>query len=403
VTDQLAIHDREAAHYFRKLEAFLGSQDVERRISQQIERSLRVEKGVYREYWLRPRSRWWLGFASALRMIAQGRTLRGGLTAEMKESLDTAVKIVRLYPSMPSDTRLSFKRRILTSDDLRPVLLEIDIAALFATDGYEITWLEGSVSPGQRVAEFIATGKGRSIEVECKAEGIDSGRKLTRPSLYRTVDAIAPKLLESEIRGRIDIVVPDRIPKDATWRQAIAATVEAMPLSNGAQSTAPDGTVITLSETYEDERRSHIERALFEAQKRIDPFEHVCLIGRAEPPLIVNPIEIHFRSRNPDAIVRAILDDLRDAKGQLSGAHPGLICTYLPEVDDFEQLKSNSALSNMTLQFFNEHAPEWVYGVSYSSDALPIQYSDGSGSFAPALGFRNPHFVTSNTGLDRAG
>ena len=366
--------------------------EVERRIGQ-IERSLQIETGTYREYWLLPKSRWWIGFAAALRLIRDGRTLRGALTPEMRESSDTAVKLSRLYRGMQDETRIDFKKRILNSDDLRPVLLEIDIAALFATSSYEITWLLPDAVSGGRTAEFVATGHGHSIEVECKAESVDEGRKLTRASIYRTVDAITPSLLKRDVRGRIDIVVADRIPKAAAWRDTIVAAIDAVPIIDGAEIAAPDGTKITLSETYKDERRLNAQDTWAAAQKRIEPFDHVCLVGRAEGPLIVNPVKIRFRSSKRDRIVRAIFDDLRDAKNQLSGKHPGLICTYIPEVDDFEPVKQDSSLSNMTLKFFTEHCPDWVYGVSYGSDAVPTQYPGASSSSAPTLGFRNRRFT----------
>jgi hypothetical protein len=64
----IEIADREAGKYLNKLEGFLGTQNVERRIKKD-KRALEIETGlIYKDFWLNRRLEWWLGLRDIRRL-----------------------------------------------------------------------------------------------------------------------------------------------------------------------------------------------------------------------------------------------------------------------------------------------------------------------------------------------
>jgi hypothetical protein len=70
----------------------------------------------------------------------------------------------------------------------------------------------------------------------------------------------------------------------------------------------------------------------------------------------------------PDRFLNDVHDNLREASEQFSGKSAGVICCFVPEIDSFSGLEKTSALKNMTVNFFEKHAPEFIHSVLYASD-----------------------------------
>src|SRR5262249_14851583 len=118
----ISLSSRDAGKYLRKLEEFLGSQNIKRRI-QEVEHILEIEPGkIYRRYWLYPQLGWWLGLRDVLQIRASGKVIRDDrISSRMRNTLGTAVKIAHLYSSMPESKRNEFKQRLLGQEYLTPV------------------------------------------------------------------------------------------------------------------------------------------------------------------------------------------------------------------------------------------------------------------------------------------
>src|SRR2546422_916097 len=182
----ISLSSRDAGRYLRKLEDFLGSQNIKQRI-QEVEHAIEKEPGkIYRRYWLYPQLGWWLGLRDALQIRASGKVFRDvRISPRMRNTLGTAVKIAHLYSSMPESKRCEFKQRLLGQEHLTPILHEIDVAAHFWQLGYNIEWFDTKVPLGWRSPEFIASIEQSQIEVECKAKTVDAGRMVERKRFYR--------------------------------------------------------------------------------------------------------------------------------------------------------------------------------------------------------------------------
>jgi len=96
-----------------------------------------------------------------------------------------------------------------------------------------------------------------------------------------------------------------------------------------------------------------------------------------------------------DEFLRTVLTSLRQANGQFTGERSAVISCRIPEVDSFEGLEEDSALKNMTAQFFGKHAGEIIYAVAYVSEARRETSGQVILSDMPSLIFRSNTYTGS--------
>jgi hypothetical protein len=389
---------RERSRYLLKLEQFLGTQNVERRIKA-VGHALQSEPGpIYKQFWLYPQVAWWLGLRDARQLRAQGKAFHapGRVTPRIDLCLETAVQIAYLYSTMPQRTRQDFQRRLLAKDPLRPVLTELHTAAHFWQMSYDITWIDPSGTSHKRSPEFLASREGTVIEVECKSQTVDAGRMVGSPHFYRLADRIAKACMAATFMGDISITVPERLPVSAAWSQELMASVQAHLHEGEGQFALSDTTAVTLNLQRHDNRelsRDHVQQ---HAQRLHGGSSSLAFLSSRPQDAWMNMVYIRLISQRPDHILKHIFDDIRDARRQLSGDHAALITCFIPEIDSFESLREPSSnLSAMTHTFFEKHGKDFVYAVSYFSDGhLDGIDSEGCVTGSPAIIYRNPYYDT---------
>jgi hypothetical protein len=343
--------DRERSRYLQKLEQFIGTHNVERRIKA-VEHALQSEPGpIYKQFWLYPQIAWWLGLRDARQLRAQGKAFHapGRVTQRIDLCLETAVQIAYLYSTMPPRTCQDFQRRLLSKDPLRPVLTELNTAAHFWQMRYDITWSDPSGSSHKRSPEFLATREGTVIEVECKSQTVDAGRMVGSQHFYRLADSIAKACMKATLMGDISITVPERLPISGAWSQALMASVRAHLHEGEGQFALTDTTTVTLHLQRHDNRelsRAHVQQ---HAQRLHGGSSSLAFLSSRPKDTWVNMVYIRLTSQCPDHILKHIFEDMRDAQKQLSGNYAALITCFIPEIDSFESLREPSSnLSAMT-------------------------------------------------------
>jgi len=384
----IEVHDYNGHVFIRFLENLFGTHQIDKRL-QQITRELNTEKGIYLEYWVKPNRSLWLGLKEARDHIAAGKSLAGSVTERMFRPIEIAAKLTLLKRNMPLAKLDEFRSRILCSDYLEPVLYELDTAAHFWQLGYDIHWLEHSKESRGRSPEFIAKRREGDLEVECKSESADSGRRIIRPRFYRLVDALLSRLPKGRVTGKVLITVPNRMPTNDTWQKEVVEAVSSSFLAGNETTRLADGTEIKLSLRQVADLKiiaSDIENEIRSLQI---PFSHIAMHASREGSNIANPIIVRINSQSDDQVLESILDDLRDANRQLTGTRAGLISCFVPEIESFEGLQKDSALVGMTRLFFDKHAQESVYAVAYSSDSQQIRKGQIIFESSPAIFFLN--------------
>lgn len=388
---KLEIHDFEAKRYFRRLEEFLGSREIDKRLKS-IEQELRIERGVYLEYWVNQKNNWWLGLKKARELCRSQSAKSLKLDVLMAKPLETAIKLSCLYGTMSTSKRNEFRKRILTSDHLTPILFEIDVAAIFHQHGYTIKWAD-NVS-GQRICEFTATTQEHEIEVECKTKTIDAGRMIIRPKFYRLVDDIAKLLISRGLFGTINIKVPLRIPTVLQSQKQIEKLLINSATEGLLFTNLSDGTEITTDLQKQNDIAFLEEDVASKVKSLHKPFAHIACYTSKRNQQLLNPIIVCVESKNPNKVLENVVEDLKDANKQISGNRCAIICCFIPEIEpeSFDDLKSNSGIANMTKDFFMRYSKDCVYAVLYCSDTMQVSIGGQISTGIPGLSFINPNY-----------
>jgi hypothetical protein len=262
--------------------------------------------------------------------------------------------------------------------------MEIDAASHMLLRGFSVDWVRPKSAKGLRSPEMVVRWPSGAFEVECKAQSIDTGRKIPRRAFYELCDRVMRRLSESPIVGierEVQIVVPDRFEANAIRQNELCDAI--VRARNGGTASLANGAVANVK------CRPAFQMSVEFAQKRLrrsaGAFGHGFVVFDKETVLI------SCCSARPDRIVKAIQKDLSDALCQLSGTTSARIMCYVPEVTSFEVLKAGSAIQLMTSRFFDRH-PSIVHSVVYVSDPVPTQLRDGLESLTRGLTFGNPHF-----------
>ncbi len=385
---ELSVHDTESRAFVDFLMDFLGKEEALERIKR-VHRVIAMESGVYLSHWVIPNASFWLGLEACLTAIEHHGTLASRLTPEMYDPIEVAAKLRIFSKSMPQERLKEFRARILASDYLPPVFLEIDAAAHYWQLGYEIEWPPAPSGEGIRVPEFVASAAGTSIEVECKSQAPDSGRMVARPRFYRVADELNTLLASLGLAGKVLISVPVRLPASNEWKSELIEAVDRAAKAKSNMITLGDSTEIKLSLLPAANFVVPSTDLTREVAGLQVPHSHIAVAGLQYAGSIRSPLIVRVQSASPDQVLSSYLDDLRDANRQLSGDRAGVIMCFIPEIQSFHGLEAGSALHNMTAAFFTRHAKPFVCGVSYVSDSSLLREGLQITRSMPALAFRN--------------
>jgi len=386
----LDVYSGDAINYFYFLENYFGADEIEHRL-EQVNRAIRTESGVYLRYWLLPNSQFWMGIQKARKFIQSG-TFPNTIPPQFERPIEIAAKLQVLRRSMSSRIWNDFRKRILGSDYLSPIFFEIDTAAHFWQQGYDIEWYEPASERNSQIPEFAIISGNRRIEIECKLKSADAGRKIARPRFYKLVDRVASPLSDRGYTGKIKIVVPNRMPTNSEWQNQVSSSVEKLLDSASSQFFLEDGTEITLDVHKLGDIVVPAAKTIAEAQMTKHPYSYLAIFAKEYGETLINPVIFELKSRTDDHFLANVFKELKKANRQFTGKNAALICCFVPEVDSFVGLEKDSALFRMTATFFYKHAKPNVLAVVYSSDAIRTETGIVVSKSSPAIKLDNPYY-----------
>jgi len=389
----ITISELEIEKYLLFLEKFLGSKDIDRRI-EQVERTVRFEQDqtVYLRYWVFPNAYFWLGIRDVRSLVLFGKWQTGNLPSRVQKVLEIAAKLHKLQGSMSDRVQDEFRTRILGSDFPAPTLYEIDTAGHFWQLGYEVRWCDPPEVPGERIPEFVAYSSTHEFEVECKSESMDSGRRILRPRFYRLVDRLAAPLSSEGFMGSIKLSVATEMPADAGWQVQLVEAVRKAVEEYSDHVELEDETFIDIDLHNVGDMLIPQENLDADIQAIKTPYSYIAVFCKQYGGTLVNPLIVKMESRSKDRFLKKVFDDLKEANRQFSGERAALICCFLPEVDSFDNLGTQSALSNMTFHFLRHHARPYVFAVSYTSESISMHAGSQITTSSPSITFENPYY-----------
>lgn len=382
------VRDYRARVYFERLKKFLGESEVKQRFSR-LDRQLNSESGISLSEWVIPRQTWWIGLRQAFQMLEERQSFRRSLTLELEFPLQTAVKLSRFHSYMPDWKKKETRSRLLNDDYPDDVIFELDTAFHYYYLGYEIEWLEPQADVGKRTAEFLVSYGQCEFEVECKSKGADAGRKIERAAFYRMADSLLPEMQSLNLMGTIKLTIDGRLPVNREWQNKVVDVILAHS-KEGSYTVEPlDGTQVDIDLTPSNDLSVPFERVVRQMDPESHPYAHHLIVGNRIGDQIANPLIFRLESKVKDQFLQNVLSSLRDADDQFTGNRSAVICCRIPEIDSFKGLQEDSAIANMTARYFADHSKDFVYAVTYVSEARRQVQGRAIISSMPALIFRS--------------
>lgn len=213
-----------------------------------------------------------------------------------------------------------------------PLYFEVAIATNLMSEGYDV---EFSDVERQANFDFLASRDGVTCEIECKTLSADAGRKIHRKDFSRFMALITPQLeARANMAGTDDVWVVtfgDRLPSgDAEHRELRSVLTAAL---SGDPLIVPNDSYFSLRhESYSSifGAKAPSDDRDFYAQCR-KAYGDNCHVfggqGTAGNCLIV------MRSLREDDHSRPLVDSMRKAVTQFSGARPSFICCQFDDIE----------------------------------------------------------------------
>jgi hypothetical protein len=274
------------------------------------------------------------------------------------------------------------KGLLLDNDKIKPFLFEIDIAAHFLRQGYNVIFadLEG-------VGQYDLLIQGdRELEVECKRISADAGRKITRYNFFYLSDILFTQLQQVKGRFLISLTAADRLGTDERIIRKLADRIRKSLTTNSLNDSVQD-VRFTVEPLPGNVAIRTNEEAAAELSQYSTGSEHFTVFDNNESTFIVR-----CGSMRKDDILTAIYDTLKDASWQLSGTRAGLIPCFIEDVDghDWSSLQKGSGLTAVTTRLFNSPDRGHVQFVTFSSDHQQIRETYNAVSYSTTnLTFEN--------------
>lgn len=387
--DLSAIRDKHVPKLIRRLITFLGGGAVEASLHKYKE-SLRSSEPVYREYYLKMRHPWWDTLVAYKDLRTSGKATYRNLTNTMFNLAGDAKKVCILTRHMPASVREKYRRDLLDAEGAKAYLFELDIAWHYYIQGHQIIWHEDA---GEKHPEFTVVTDDLAFDVECKRIGVDAFRKIRRRDFYHLVEALLPEVSAKGLIGRIDLVLLERLSGNLVKLRSLAQQLLHRIGSGGAKGRfSLDCGHVVVEVKEGTNKRVDLQQMQNDLWLRKPPEAHGAIFARSYQGGPVDPIEMTCRSKKADKVLLGIRRIICEASSkQLNPTKPGLIACYIPEIDDFRGLGTNTGLQLMTNSLFSENKRCNLAAVTYSSDTRMVDTNYGKISNNQALIFRNPY------------
>lgn len=274
------------------------------------------------------------------------------------------------------------KGLLLDDDKIKPFLFEIDIAAHFLRQGYNVVFAD---LEGVGRYDLLIQGD-HELEVECKRKSADAGRKITRHDFYFLSEILFSQLRQVKGRYLVSLTVTDRLVANELVLRKLAERIR-KSLSTKTLQDNVDNLRFSIELLPTDMVVRTNEEAAAELSRYSTGSEHFNVFSNQDSTFI-----IRCGSMQKDDVLTAIYDALKDASSQLSGTRAGLIPCFIEDVDehDWSSLQQPGGLTAVTTKLFDSTDRGHVQFVTFSSDHRQIREAYNAVSFgATNLTFEN--------------
>lgn len=269
--------------------------------------------------------------------------------------------------------------------EIKPFLFELETATHFLVSGFDVEFLDLENKCRQGSFDFLVQKNNIEAEVECKRKSVDAGRNITRQGFCLLSDLLVAKLVRVGKNCVVNIICKEELGKSHKKFQMVSASIQEA-VFDGVTSVETEGDVIAQIHYLPDTIRIRSDQ---EAAKVLSPIwaPHAHFAVKSDD---VCTLIIRVESEATDRVLSSIFEEMKKGSAQFSKTRPALLACFIEEIydDDWESLRRNSGLVDMTAAFFISGKTGHVNTVAYSSD-VDIDKAQ-SKDITMNLYFRNP-------------
>jgi len=294
----------------------------------------------------------------------QGKSIWKNKTRDLIWLALTAIAINRIIHFSTDKAKRKIESILIDDNLAESFLFEVEVATHYLINGYDVIFNDLEREDDQAVTfDLLIKIDSFEGEVECKRINYDTGRKITRLGFRYIIDTVQPYLLDLEKNLIINIIAKNRLDiNQARFRELAKVLKEKINQSDYQFESNGITFKITELPEFMGEISNEEARNMLTNYRKESAHGYVMKHGN-------NIIFILAESEKNDQVLDKTYKRLKEASKQFSGDKPSFIACYIEDVDesDWELLRQNSAISNMTFSFFDDTRMSHINIVTYSS------------------------------------
>ncbi|MFC1484166.1 hypothetical protein ACFL5M_05455 [Candidatus Neomarinimicrobiota bacterium] len=326
-------------------------------------------------------------------LINRGEPIKRHVKGDIAWLFSMCLTINRIHHNLtPKGRKVLYGR--LSSDDLRALLLEIDVAVHYLQNSEDVQFndIEELETFNGRKYDFLVTLPtiGR-VEIESKWISPDAGRKIRRDAFCSFADILLKTFERFSAKCIVDIRLRSgRLSKNKTFLESISKSIIERYEAGSTEFDHGDNVSIKIKRLPNETQIRNDQEARDIVKQYYSPRAHFAISSGDNHTIL-----IIAESEEQDSILDSIYNNLKDASTQLSGERPSIIACAIEGINSqqLEDLFEESALRLMTGSYFSNKARRHIWKITYLSD-LTME-SDSTGKTRPkrtSLSWDNPRF-----------
>lgn len=357
--------DRNMGREIERFLAFTGRSLWEDQI-EKLQQQLSSKKFHFYKVWLKKRNPLLGPLREYFQLIKEGKSIWKNASPQLKYLAKQTCILNILLRNLNSIAKNKILGDLGDPARLKSFLFELQIATHFLVRGFDVDFLDLESQSEQESFDFLVKNQHAEIEIECKRKSYDAGRKVTREGFYLLADAICSETLGGGQNFAVNIVCQDTLGKNQHEFQKFAESIRCALDSKQVSINLGPKVSAQISTLPPDMKISSNQEAAKILSPNWTPDAHYAVISGKKGTII-----IRTESQKRDRVLKAIFEELEKGSDQLTKTRPSILACYIEEIEEneWELLKDEGGLANMTGAFFVKDRNNHVNMIAYSSDA----------------------------------
>jgi hypothetical protein len=293
-----------------------------------------------------------------------------------------AFAVVRAHARLSSrgQTRLcgSLRDGLKSDYGLAPVALEMAVAVHLWAANFDVEFTD---MEGRGQFDFLASGAGIELEIDCKAVSCDIGRSIHRNHMLDLLQRCQPAIQMCLARRRgtiLRITIPAALHAREDYMMGVATLANAAAQQEQTLSTDGIATVgvtrfqLEQGPFHHQRRPTQIELANFIDQSTGNSNPHAISIHRPGEAAVVITID----SNRPDKVVEGIYRSLKDsAERQFTRTRPAVLAVQLTDLINSQLIglaAREHGLAAIAHRLFAGSDRQHLFGVAFLSPSRSL-------------------------------